>query len=119
MEKKMSNTTLIKNITFSEPHILAKLVDYEEGRVVSRTLAQNKCVSITLFAFDVGEGLSTHSAPGDAMVFILDGEANINIGGKNVTAQTGEVVVMPADVPHSLEAQKPFKMILTVVKKQK
>ena len=119
MENNMSNTVLIKNITFSEPHILFKLVDYEKGRVVSRTLAQNKCVSMTLFAFDVGEGLSTHSAPGDAMVHILDGEANIKIGGKDITARTGEVVVMPADVPHSLEAQKPFKMLLTVVKKEK
>jgi len=70
----MNSTALIKNITFSEPQVIAELVDYEEGRVVSRTLAQNKCVSITLFAFEVGEGLSTHSAPGDAMVQVLDGE---------------------------------------------
>ncbi|RCV64945.1 hypothetical protein C5S53_06255 [Methanophagales archaeon] len=69
----MSSKELIKNISFSEPHVLVNLVDYGEGRVVSRTLAQNKGVSITLFAFDVGEGLSTHSAPGDALVQILDG----------------------------------------------
>jgi len=112
----MSSTALIKNITFSEPLVIAELVDYEEGRVVSRTLAQNKCVSITLFAFDVGEGLSTHSAPGDAMVQVLDGEATINIGGEELIAKAGEVVVMPADVPHSLDARKPFKMLLTVVK---
>ncbi len=115
----MSSKVLIKNISFSEPHMLAELVDYGEGRVVSRTLAQNKGVSITLFAFDVGEGLSTHSAPGDALVQILDGEAEIKIGGENVTAKAGEVVVMPADIPHSLDARKPFKMLLTVVKKPK
>jgi quercetin dioxygenase-like cupin family protein len=115
----MSDTTLIKNITFSEPHILMNLVNYEEGRVVSRTLAQRDGISLTLFAFAAGEGLSTHSAPGDAMVQVLDGEASINIGGKNVAAKTGEVVVMPADVPHSLQAEKPFKMLLTVVKKPK
>lgn len=115
----MSSKELIKNISFSEPHVLVNLVDYGEGRVVSRTLAQNKGVSITLFAFDVGEGLSTHSAPGDALVQILDGEAAIKIGGEDVTAKAGEVVVMPADVPHSLDARKPFKMLLTVVKKPK
>jgi quercetin dioxygenase-like cupin family protein len=115
----MSSKVLIKNISFSEPHVLVNLVDYGEGRVVSRTLAQNKGVSITLFAFDVGEGLSTHSAPGDALVQILDGEAEIKIGGENVTAKAGEVVVMPADIPHSLDARKPFKMLLTVVKKPK
>lgn len=115
----MSSKVLIKNISFSEPHMLAELVDYGEGRVVSRTLAQNKGVSITLFAFDVGEGLSTHSAPGDALVQILDGEAEIKIGGENVTAKAGEVVVMPADIPHSLDARKQFKMLLTVVKKPK
>jgi len=115
----MSSKERIKNISFSEPHVLVNLVDYGEGRVVSRTLAQNKGVSITLFAFDVGEGLSTHSAPGDALVQILDGEAEIKIGGEGVMAKAGEVVVMPADVPHSLDARKPFKMLLTVVKKPK
>ena len=110
---------LIKNITFSEPHVLADLVDYEQGRVVSRTLAQNKGVSLTLFAFDRGEGLSTHSAPGDALVQILDGEANIVIDGREVVAKTGEVVVMPQDIPHGLTAVQRFKMLLTVVKKQK
>ncbi len=115
----MKKTQLIKNITFSEPHILVDLVDFEEGRVVSRTLAQNKGVSLTLFAFDAGEGLSTHSAPGDAMACILDGEAVINIDGKEIIAPKGGVVVMPADVPHSVTAKQRFKMILTVVKKPK
>lgn len=115
----MENTVLIKNIIFSEPHVLVDLVDYGEGRVVSRTLSQNKGMTMTLFAFDTGEGLSTHSAPGDAMVQVLDGEAEINIGGKEIVVRTGEMVVMPADVPHSLDAKVPFKMLLTVVKKPK
>ncbi|MBI5250999.1 MAG: cupin domain-containing protein [Desulfomonile tiedjei] len=96
--------------------VLADLVDYQEGRVVSRTFVQNKIMSLTLFAFGQGEGLSTHTAAGDAFVQILDGEALITIGGKDVTVGSGEVVVMPANVPHSLEARKPFKMLLVVVK---
>jgi len=113
----MSNDELIKNIPFSEALDLAGLVDYEEGRVVSRTLANKPSVGITLFAFDKGEGISAHSAPGDAMVQILDGEAVVNVGGTKITAIAGQVVVMPADIPHSLTAVKRFKMILTVVKR--
>ena len=117
----MDKPILIKNIPYSEPHVLVDLVDYEKGRVVSRTFAQNEGLSLTLtlFAFDEGEGLSTHAAPGDAMVQVLDGEVMLTIGGKEVVAKAGEVVVMPADVPHSVNATKPFKMLLTVVKKPK
>jgi quercetin dioxygenase-like cupin family protein len=117
MENKMKKTALIKNIPFSEPHDLAGLVDYEEGRVVSRTFSQVPSLSLTLFAFDEGEGVSTHTAPGDALVQVLDGEALVNIDGKEMTLGAGEVVVMPADIPHSVSAVKRFKMLLTVVKK--
>lgn len=113
---EMSQTTLIKNMSFSEPHVLTDLVDYEEGRVVSRTFAQNRAISVTLFAFDRGEGLSTHTAAGDALVQVLDGEASIVIGGKQVLVKQGEAVAMPANVPHALHANQPFKMLLTVVK---
>jgi len=113
---EMDKQVFIKNIPFSEPQQLADLVTYEEGRVVSRTFAQNPALSLTLFAFDAGEGVSTHTAPGDAMVQVLDGEATINIDGKEMTAGPGEVVVMPANVPHAVTAVKRFKMILTVVK---
>ena len=112
----MSEQTLIKNIPFSEPLFLADLVEYREGQVVSRTFAQNKALSLTLFAFPQGEGLSTHTANGDAFVQILDGEAKITIGGKDVLAKAGEAVVMPAKVPHSLSAVSRFKMLLVVVK---
>ncbi|MBN1833944.1 MAG: cupin domain-containing protein [Deltaproteobacteria bacterium] len=110
---------LIKNIDFSEPLPLVNLVDYEKGRVVSRTFAQNEAVSLTLFAFDEGEGLSTHAAAGDAMVQVLDGEVSLTIGNREVFARAGEVVVMPADIPHSVNAVKRFKMILTVIKEPK
>ena len=115
----MEKSALIKNIAFSEPHNLSEMVTYEEGRVVSRTFAQNSSLSLTLFSFDEGEGLSTHTAPGDAMVQILDGEAVVNIGGKEMTVSKGQVVVMPADIPHSVTAVKRFKMLLTLVKRPK
>jgi len=116
---KMDKPVLIKNITFSEPHNLDELVSYEEGRVVSRTFSQNPSLSLTLFSFDQGEGVSTHTAPGDAMVQILDGEAVVNIDGKEMTVSKGQVVVMPADIPHSVTAVKRFKMLLTLVKRPK
>ncbi len=91
-------------------------MDYEEGRVVSRTLAQNQGVSITLFAFDKGEGLSTHTSPGDALAYVLDGEANVTIDGTPMAVKANEAVVMPADIPHAVDAQERFKMLLVVVK---
>ena len=112
----MDKKVFIKNIDFSEAQRLVDLVDYEQGRVVSRTFAQNPSVSITLFAFDKGEGVSTHTAPGDALLQVLDGEALVNIDGKEMTVGTGEVVVMPANIPHSVDAVQRFKMLLTVVK---
>jgi quercetin dioxygenase-like cupin family protein len=112
----MEKPVFIKNIQFSENQKLTDLVDYEHGRVVSRTFAQKPNLSVTLFAFDAGEGISTHTAPGDAMVQVIDGEAVVNIDGNEMTVQTGEVVVMPANVPHSVSAVQQFKMLLTVVK---
>ena len=112
----MEKNVFIKNITLSERHTLADLVDYEEGRVVSRTFAQNSSLSLTLFAFDQGEGVSTHTAPGDAMVQVLDGEATVDIDGKELVIGPGQIVVMPAHVPHAVTAVKRFKMLLTVVK---
>jgi len=112
----MTEGPFIKNITFAQPQVLAELVDYQEGRVVSRTFAQSATMSLTLFAFDQGEGLSTHTAAGDAFVQVLDGEASVTIGEKSVTVRAGQVVVMPANVPHSLQADQRFKMLLVVVR---
>lgn len=106
----------IRNIAFAEALDLAGLVDYQPGRVVSLTLVQNEALSMTLFAFAQGEGVSTHSAPGDALAYILDGKAEITVGGKKMPAGAGEAVVMPADVPHGLEATENFKMLLVLVK---
>jgi len=108
---------IIKNIPFSAPHVLVDLVDYQKGRLVSLTFAETNTMSLTLFAFDQGEGLSTHTASGDALVHVLEGEVLLTIGGKEVMAKSGEVVAIPADVPHSLNAATPFKMLLTVIKK--
>ncbi len=107
---------LIKNIPFSQAVTLSELVDYREGQVVSRTLSAKPHVNITLFAFDQGEEISAHTSPGDAMVQILDGRATITIDKETLTAEAGQVVVMPANVPHAVLAQSRFKMLLTVVK---
>lgn len=112
----MAFTSLIKNITPADPLLLVDLVDYQEGRVVSRTFAQTETVSLTLFAFDRNEGLSTHTAPGDAFAHVIDGQASVTVGDKEMRVKTGEVVVMPAGIPHSLHAAERFKMLLVVIK---
>ena len=109
-------TQLIKNIPFSEPVDIVNLINYEDGGVVSRTLAAKPHVNITLFAFEAGEDISAHTSPGDALVQILDGEACLTIDGKEVSAKAGDVVVMPANIPHAVAAVTRMKMLLTVVK---
>ena len=96
--------------------ILDALVNYAEGSIVSRTLAENKAGTLTLFAFDADQGLSEHSAPYDAAVQVLDGEAELIIGGKPVRAAAGQLVVMPASVPHAVKAITRFKMLLTMLR---
>ncbi|HUW56150.1 MAG TPA: cupin domain-containing protein [Planctomycetota bacterium] len=95
---------------------LARLVAYAPGAVVSRTLAKSGAGTVTLFAFDAGQELSEHSAPFDALVHVLDGEAELIIGGKPVRAREGELVVMPADVPHAVKAPGRFKMLLIMLR---
>jgi quercetin dioxygenase-like cupin family protein len=95
---------------------LKELVQYADQSVVSKTLIDKKTGTLTLFAFDAGQGLSEHTAPYDAVVQILDGEAQIIIEGKPVVAKDGEMVIMPAKKPHSLHAQKRFKMLLTMIR---
>lgn len=110
---------LMKNIEMSCAVVMKDLVSYAPNQVVSRTLATTPGVVITLFAFDEGEEISAHTAPGDALVQVLDGRVKIDINGTLLEAEAGESVVMPKDVPHALEALTPFKMLLTVVKKPK
>jgi quercetin dioxygenase-like cupin family protein len=95
---------------------LTDLVDYQDGAVVSREIINQKSGSVTLFAFDEGQGLSEHMAPFDALVYLLDGEAEITISGKPLHLKQGEMVIMPANQPHSLEAITRFKMVLTMIK---
>ncbi len=107
----------IKHIEHAKVHNLADIVDYEKGKVASLTLSQQQGVGMTLMAIDQGEGLSTHAAPGDAMAYILDGEVKITIGDEPSILKAGQMIVMPAGIPHALDAIKPFKMLLVVVKK--
>lgn len=107
---------MIKNMPIAEAAVLADLVTYQPGQVVSRTLAQNNQTTLTLFAFPTGEGLSAHTSPSDALVIILDGRATVTIGDNQLTLSAGETVVMPANVAHALDATEPFKMLLITVK---
>jgi len=95
---------------------LVQAVEYQKDAVVSRTLLDKKTGTVTLFAFDAGQGLSEHTAPYDALVQVLDGEAEVTISGKAITVTQGEMVVMPAEKPHALRAIKRFKMMLVMVK---
>lgn len=106
---------LIKNINQSEVLEMETLVSYQEGQVVSRTLSQNKAVSLTLFAFDQEEEISSHASEGDALVYILDGQSEITIGEEVFHLKKGETIVMPAGIPHALKAVEKFKMLLIVV----
>ena len=105
----------IKNIDFSAALTLADLVSYQPGQVVSKTLAQNPAVNITLFAFDQGEEISSHESNGDAMIIALDGEGDITIGSEKHRVKAGETIVMPAKTPHAVFAAQQFKMFLIVV----
>ena len=95
---------------------LVDLADYQEGSVVSRTIVDRKTGTVTFFAFDGGQGLSEHTTPFDALVYLIEGEAEIVISGKPVRVKGGEMVIMPANQPHALQAIKNFKMILTMIR---
>ena len=95
---------------------LEDLIGYQEGSVVSRTIIDKKTGTVTLFAFDENQGLSEHTAPYDAMVYVLDGEVDITISGKSVRLKQGEMTIMPANEPHALTAKTKFKMLLTMIK---
>ena len=95
---------------------VAALVDYQDGSVVSREIHKKKTGSVTVFAFDAGQGLSEHTAPFDAMVYVLDGEAEITVAGTIHHVSAGECIIMPAGKPHSLKAAKRFKMMLIMIR---
>lgn len=95
---------------------LEKLINYQDGSVVSREILKLPAGTLTVFAFDAGQGLSEHMAPFDAIVYILDGEAGVRISGHIHIVQKGEMLIMPAGQPHSLKAEKRFKMLLIMIK---
>lgn len=95
---------------------MVDLVDYQDGSVVSREIMNRKTGTVTLFAFDEGQGLSEHTAPFDALVYLLDGEAEITISGNPLRLKQGEMVIMPANQPHALKAAKKFKMLLVMIR---
>lgn len=95
---------------------LEELVDYSDDSIVSKTLVDSKAGTMTLFAFDAGQKLSEHSAPYDAAVQVLDGAVALTIAGKTVKASKGQLVIMPATIPHAVTAKERFKMLLTMIR---
>ena len=114
-KKEIVNMPYIKNIEHEKVVNLAGEVEYMPGQVVSKTLAQNEAVSVTLFAFEKGEEIGTHDSKGDAMVTVLDGTGEFTVGGVKHVCKAGEALVMPATIPHAVYALERFKMLLTVV----
>ena len=99
-----------------EPHVATGLLAYQEGAIVSRILSKTPSGSVTLFAFDAEQVLSEHTTPFDALVHVLDGKAEITIGGTPHRLAAGELILMPAGIPHALRAPTPFKMVLTMLR---
>ena len=100
----------------SEKYDLANLIEYQDNSVVSIELMKKQTGTVTLFAFDKGEGLSEHTAPFDAMIQVLDGTLELTLGGQLYTINEGEMIIMPRDVPHALLAQTKLKILLTMIK---
>lgn len=105
---------MMKNIKASEVAVFADLVQYQDGQVVSKTLAQDKSHSLTLFAFEKGEEISTHASSGDALVIALDGEGQVTIDGTTHLLKGGDSILMPSNLPHAVFAPERFKMFLVV-----
>ena len=110
MSKKDSSKLAAKSSS------LTGLIDYQEGSVVSRTLIDKKNGTVTLFAFDENQGLSEHTAPYDALVYVLEGEVEVTISGKTLKLKQGEITIIPAKEPHALTAKTKFKMLLIMIK---
>ena len=105
----------IKNIEHEKVLLLTEEISVQQGQIVSKTLAQNEAVSVTLFAFAKGEEISTHESTGDALVHVLEGAGKFTVGGKEHICKAGDALVMPAKVPHAVYAVEDYKWMLTVV----
>jgi quercetin dioxygenase-like cupin family protein len=103
-------------IKMSKPAALADLVAYQKDAVVSKTIIDKKVGTVTLFAFDLGQGLSEHTAPYNALVQVIDGKVEITISGKPVIVKQGELIILPAGEPHALKSLTPFKMLLVMIR---
>jgi quercetin dioxygenase-like cupin family protein len=113
--KKTGKNTVLKTCV-AKAVKLGGLVEYSRDSVVSKTIIDKSVGTVTLFAFDAGQGLSEHQAPYDALVQIVDGSAILIIGGKKIKASAGQIVIMPANVPHAVQAKEKFKMLLTMIR---
>lgn len=102
--------------TNDEVKPLTELLHYQESSIVSRVLLKNNGGTVTLFAFDQGEGLSEHTAPFEALVYVVDGEAEVEIAGKAYSVSRGETINLPANIPHAVKAATRFKMLLTMIR---
>ena len=111
----MSDQEQIQTTT-AEVKPLGELLQYQDSSIVSRVLLKNKGGTVTLFAFDHGEGLSEHTAPFEALVFVVDGEAEVEIAGKAYGVKSGETITLPANIPHAVKAATRFKMLLTMIR---
>lgn len=103
-------------VRHAEVKQLADLLQYQDGSIVSHMLLKNKGGTVTLFAFDVGEGLSEHTAPFDALVMVTDGETEIEIAGESFRVKQGDTIILPANLPHAVKATTRFKMLLTMIR---
>ena len=111
MQHQTADTTLS-----TEVKPLGELLQYQSGSIVSRVLLKNKGGTVTFFAFDQGEGLTEHTAPFEALVFVIDGEAEVEIAGRPYSVRTGETITLPANIPHAVKAATRFKMLLTMIR---
>lgn len=116
MPAEPSQTQARSELPASEGVRLADLVNYQEGAVVSRTLLKRPTGTVTVFAFDAEQGLSEHTSPFDALVHVLEGQAEITIAGTLLSASAGECLLLPAHQPHAVKATTPFKMLLTMIR---
>lgn len=108
----------VKNIDPATPFNLAASIEYSAGSVVSKTFVSGNAGTVTVFAFDQGQGLSEHSAPFDALGYVLDGACRFTIGGKESITSAGEMILLPANIPHALQAPEKFKLLLVMIKEK-
>ena len=113
-ERLKNRRIFMKNLEFAAVLPFAQQVQYQKGQVVSKTIAQSKALSLTLFAFDKGEEIGTHASDGDALVIVLDGQGQITIDDTSYILNAGDSIIMPAQHPHSVFAKEQFKMFLVV-----